>query len=374
MRVLQNVGIYPSYARRIAILTAGQRGFDALMETFRHDRFDGVHLLKPVIDRSDKAFLAVGNFEAGQQAWAVENGLKAKTRPADILLAQLEAHRAEVFYNLDPVRFDDQMLRRLPGCVKRTLAWSAAPTPHNRFSGYDLVVNNFPAILARYAELGCKTAPFFPALDPEMQAYSANCDRPIDILFVGGYSRHHVRRASILDAVARLAPGVKVRYHLDLGRLTKIAELPFLSRIGSLASHRRSPEVRAIAAPPIFGRDLYRALGDAKIVLNAAIDMAGNERGNMRCFETLGCGALLMSDSGTYPDGMVPAETLCTYDDADNAVAQIMRLLDDQETCTRIAATGQQMLAKRYSKDAQWAAFQALVAGIPSKADALAPA
>lgn len=360
MRILQNVGIYPSYVRRITILSAGQRGFAALMTAFRQDRFDGVHLLKPVIEGREEAFLAVGNFEAAQQAWATENGMKASAEPVDILLAQLEAHRAEVFYNLDPVRFDDQMLRRLPGCVKRTLAWSAAPTPHSRFSGYDLVVNNFPTILAHYAKLGCRTAPFFPALDPEMHAYAATRNRPVDVLFVGGYSRHHARRAGILNAVARLAPAVRVRYHLDLGRLTQLAELPLVGRFGSLASHRRSPEVRMIAAPPIFGRDLYRALGESKIVLNAAIDMAGNERGNMRCFEALGCGALLMSDAGSYPAGMTDGLTIATYDDADDAVRQVLCLLEATETRQRIARDGHEMLSQRYSKDAQWAAFKAL--------------
>lgn len=360
MRVLQNVGIYPSYARRIAALTRGQRHFDSLMAAFLHDRFDGVHLLKPVINRSEDAFLSVGNFKAVQQAWAIENGLRATTDPVAILMAQIEAHRTEVFYNLDPARFDDQLLKRLPGCVKRTLAWSAAPMPHNRLSGYDLVVNNFPAILAGYAELGCKTALFFPALDPEMRHYAANQDRPVDILFVGGYSRHHVRRASILDAVARLAPDVKVCFHLDLGRLTKLAELPLLDQIGPLTSHRRSPEVRAITAPPIFGRSLYHALGNAKIVLNAAIDMAGEERGNMRCFETLGCGALLLSDSGRYPAGMNDGTTITTYSDAADAVHQALRLLEAAETRQSIANAGHEMLAQRYSKDAQWAAFEEL--------------
>lgn len=360
MRILQNVGVYPSYAQRLTTLGAGKHGFAPLMAAFRQDRFDGVHLLKPVLEGQDDAFLTVGNFDAAQQAWAREKGLKPETSPTDILLAQIEDHRAEVFYNLDPVRFDDQMLRRLPGCVKRTLAWSAAPTPHNRFSGYDLVVNNFPAILERYAKLGCRTAIFYPALDPEMQPYAAIRERPVDILFVGGYSRHHVRRAGILDAVARLAPAVKVRYHLDLGRLTKLAELPLVGRFGSLASHRRSPEVRAVAAPAIFGRDLYGAIAESKIVLNAAIDMAGTERGNMRCFEALGCGAVLMSDAGTYPQGMTDGSTIATYQDASDAVRTAMRLLEAPDERQRIATNGHEMLAQRYSKDAQWAAFRAL--------------
>jgi hypothetical protein len=183
-----------------------------------------------------------------------------------------------------------------------------------------------------------------------------------------------MRRNGILEAVGRAAPQVKVAYHLDMGRLNRIAELPLMGLVPALAVHRRPAAIRAVADLPLFGRDMQRAFARSKIVLNAAVDMAGIERGNIRCFETLSAGALLLSDSGTYPDGMVPGETLSTYDDADDAVAQIKRLLDDPETRIRIAATGQQMLAKRYSKDAQWAAFQALVAGIPSNARALAPA
>ena len=37
----------------------------------------------------------------------------------------------------------------------------------------------------------------------------------------------------------------------------------------------------------MFGRALYELIGSSKIVLNGAIDMAGTDRGNMRCFETM---------------------------------------------------------------------------------------
>jgi hypothetical protein len=258
--------------------------------------------------------------------------------------------------------------------VKRTIAWSAAPTPHNRFQRYDLVINNFPGILARYVDMGCRTGYFFPSIAPGMADASPTADRPIDVLFVGGYSRHHMRRNGILEAVGRMAPQVKVAYHLDMGRLNRIAELPLMGLVPSLAVHRRPAAIRAVAGPPLFGRDMLGAFARSKIVLNAAVDMAGIERGNIRCFESLGAGALLLSDSGTYPDGMVPGETLCTYDDAEGAVEQIRRLLDDAGTRIRIASAGQQMLSQRYSKEAQWAAFQVLVAGIPSTADALVPA
>jgi hypothetical protein len=70
-------------------------------------------------------------------------------------------------------------------------------------------------------------------------------------------------------------------------RLCRLAESP-VGQLLPLAKHRRPQAIRAISRPPIFGRDYYQVLADAKIVLNGAIDMAGTDRGNMRCFEVLG--------------------------------------------------------------------------------------
>ena len=93
----------------------------------------------------------------------------------------------------------------------------------------------------------------------------------------------------ILEAVAKLAGEYNVVYHLDRSRLCRLAESP-LGRFLPLAKHRRPSAIRAITQEPIFGRDYYEVLSAAKIVLNGAIDMAGEDRGNMRCFEALGSG------------------------------------------------------------------------------------
>ena len=45
--------------------------------------------------------------------------------------------------------------------------------------------------------------------------------------------------------------------------------------------------------------------------------MAGGDRGNMRCFEATGCGAVLLTDSGSYPEGFVDGETMLTYSSPD---------------------------------------------------------
>jgi hypothetical protein len=92
-------------------------------------------------------------------------------------------------------------------------------------------------------------------------------------------------------------------YGLDASRLTKYARkrdrrLAAVTKAPASRCHcqnRKASGVRTTA---------LRLIGSSKIVRSGAIDMAGADRGNMRCFEAMGCGALLLSDEGNYPEGM----------------------------------------------------------------------
>jgi spore maturation protein CgeB len=152
----------------------------------------------------------------------------------------------------------------------------------------------------------------------------------------------------------------EIAMHLDSSRLTKFAESA-VGRLLPLARYRRPVEIRRVAKPAVFGRDLFEVLSRAKIVLNGAIDMAGNDRGNMRCFEAMGCGALLLSDAGVYPAGMENDRTLVTYDSVAGAMDATAGLLADSTRRLGIAAAGNELMNTQYSKSRQWAAFKALV-------------
>ena len=43
----------------------------------------------------------------------------------------------------------------------------------------------------------------------------------------------------------------------------------------------------------------------------------------MRCFEAMGCGALLLSDEGNYPEGMDGHQTISTYESGTDCFARI---------------------------------------------------
>jgi hypothetical protein len=323
-------------------------------------RESAAHILSPIYEKKEWAFFTNGDDDLVQRIWAREHGISGRASLSDILKAQLEEHRSEVFYNLDITSFERGFAKSLPGCVKKTIAWHAAPLLNAPFTDYDLVICNFPSILRRMQQQGCRTDYFAPAHDPELGACSRREDRPIDVLFVGGYSRHHMRRAEVLETVATLYGQFEVAFHLDRSRLCRIAESP-LGYLLPLAKYRRPAVIQKIAREPLFGRDLYELLSSAKIVLNGAIDMAGRDRGNLRCFEALGSGALLLSDDGNYPEGMRDGETLMIYRSPEHAVEQIKYLLSSAEDRTKIARAGQRMVTDVYSKARQWERFERLV-------------
>lgn len=363
MRLFQNCRYYPSLRPRLRELIKDGASFAAKMDAFLTFREAACHILLPVDQRVEWAFFTNGDDIETQRVWAREHGMTSRASAVDILKAQIEEHRADVFYNLDATGWGSDLIKGLPACVKHTIAWHAAPLRNVSFPDYDLVVCNFPSILATIRAQGSRTDYFFPAYDPELDPYAARDDRPVDVLFVGGYSRHHRQRAAVLEAVAALADKHRVVYHLDRSRLCRLAELP-LGRLLPMAEHRRPDSIRTIASNPIFGRDYYEVLSAAKIVLNGSIDMAGADRGNMRCFEALGGASLLLSDDGNYPSGMTDGQTIVTYRSPEHAVELIKRLLESSRERLQIARAGHEMISTCYSKEAQWKRFEALVASL----------
>jgi hypothetical protein len=356
MRVFQNNGLSRGFAFQ-SRRTPSEKSFEAEIARYLQTRVSAPHLLEPVLAGDPTAFYTNGDDKNLQLLWARKNGLRSDDL-SSILLAQVEHHRSEVFYNLDPMKYGSDFVVKLPGCVKRAICWRAAPSRNADLSGYDLVVGNFPSILADWERKGCRVAYFVPGHDPELDRYADQRHEEVDLVFVGGFSRHHGNRSAALLAAA-LTPEIQVRFHLEDGRLTQLAnKMPFLF---GLRRHSHPPEIRAVRSGPVYGRDLYKTLASARIVLNGAVDMAGPDRGNMRCFEATGSGALLLSDAGNYPAGFVDGETMMTYSSPEQIPTIINSALRDPDRSRMIARAGRKMVQDLYSKRKQWQFFQELV-------------
>ena len=142
MRLFQNSALYPSYLPRLNQLAAGTQSFAERRRVFLDDRFGAPHFLQPVLDGSPEAFFTNGDDEVLQRRWAREHGMSGEPTLEAILLAQIEHHATEVFYNLDPVRYPSAFVAKLPGCVKKALCWRAAPSGNADLTAYRAVLGN----------------------------------------------------------------------------------------------------------------------------------------------------------------------------------------------------------------------------------------
>jgi hypothetical protein len=361
MRLFQSGYFYPAYLPHFRELSRRDTTFAQAMQTLLADRTDASHILQPILAGDDSAFYTRSSDRYLQTMWAREHGMSRRASDDEILLAQIEEHRTEVFYDMGPMLRGPDFLKRLPGSVKKTITWFAAPDPCPNLDQYDLVVGNFPSLAKQHEERGCRTAQFSPAHDPALDAYAANQDRPVDVLFVGSYSQHHGRRNALLFGLVGLAGEFNIAIHLHASRRVRLAE-SLLGRMSPLAKEGRPEALRTIAKGPLFGRNLYAAMSRAKICVNGSVGIAGNERGNMRCFESMGARNLLLSDEGVYPEGMVSGRTLATYSSGDDAIAKLRELLAAPEQLERIAGASYEMISSKYSKKQQWEDFQSLVA------------
>lgn len=361
VRVFQAVHATRSYQHdAVRRLGTGGTFVDRIGRTIA-DLYGGCHILLPVLEGSPDAFYTIGNDQTLQGAWAMEHGLATTTTLEDILLAQIEDHRTEVFYCLDPVTFDSRFLKRLPGCVRATVCWRAAPTPASvDLSGYDLRVNNFPNLQVDWLAKGWRCALLDPAHDDRLDQLAANEDRPTAIGFVGGWSRHHVARNAMLGGIAALATQDRsVVLHLELSRLTRLVGLPVLRWLPLPA--RLPQNVAIVAQGPLYGRPMAELFSRCLIVINGAGEIAGRRRGNMRCFEAMGCGTAMLSDAGEYPCGMDPGENLLTYDRPEDAARVALQALADPGHCREIGRRGHTSISVNYTRQRQWKTFCSLV-------------
>lgn len=231
-------------------------------------------------------------------------------------------------------------------------------------SAYNLVLSNFETLNARWQELGLRSAWFAPSWDPEMAPYSENSERDLDVFFTGSYARTtgHGVRLAMLDAVAQLSDHYRIDLRLMSRRWGRLADQPLLRWIP--VPIRLPQSLRSSKAQPVYGREMYAMLSRAKILLNPATTIAGRIRGNMRCWEALGCGTCMLGSAGEYPEGFESGVNFESFSDADDLVRKVRDLLGDEPRRAEIAKNGADMLSRVWSKQRQWNDFQSLVASV----------
>lgn len=206
---------------------------------------------------------------------------------------------------------------------------------------------------------GMKTAWFSPSHDPIMSDFARNDDRPIDISFAGTYSAAHVARNRLLETIAEAFTERRVEFRLVY---PKWKRMPFDGILGKLPLpiYYLPKPLRRVSKGPLFGRPSYELFSRSKIVINAHGEITRGYRGNMRCFEAIGCGACMVSDAGEYSRGLMPGIHFETFKDEAEAISKIEMILRHWEEKREMGRKGSEHLKATLSKSWQWDLFQQL--------------
>ena len=175
--------------------------------------------------------------------------------------------------------------------------------------------------------------------------------------------------------VAALAKGHSSVHWLPLGGdpavhfvpdLPRDIDVGFVGKLGTLGTERCTVLSYVLGRFSTNAYDRYYTpweMGEiysrSKIVFNKSID--GDV--NMRFFEAMAAGALLVTDRicNGLEDLAIEGEHYVAYDTQEEAVALIRCYLDDEEARLRIARAGQALLRERHTYDARFAQILRIV-------------
>ena len=287
-----------------------------------------------------------------QRAWAREQrralwlSLRARRRDwrQAVVLCQLERMRPDVVYVQDTAYFPPSLLTELKRRTALLVGQLGTAAPEReRLTKFDLLLTSFPHFVPRLRELGVPTELFRIGFDPRLvDRLGPVSETPIEVAFVGALSGDQWKASGqLLERVAVATPIELWGYGLD----GLPADSPLRSRYRGEA----------------WGIDMYRIYQRARVVLNRHGDVAETFANNMRLYEATGVGALLLTEARENLSELFElGREVVAYEDPDDAVDQIQRLLNDEAHRSEIAKAGQ----ARTLRDHTYAVRMAELAGI----------
>jgi predicted O-methyltransferase YrrM/tetratricopeptide (TPR) repeat protein len=347
MKFMQVHTFYESYLEDYYRSHPGlsEQSFQAQTAEILEDGFAASHLFTPYLGAHGfETQLVIANNRFAQARWLQEHGQPLE-RPDqwmyEVVRRQICAFKPDVLYLTDPIAFDGRFLEWLPFKPRFVLGWRAAEIPQGTsWRGFDLLLSNYYLALERAQELGAKSSAYFmPGFPSRIAAKLAGEPKKYDLVFTGQLSGGHSRRNKILNDVAKLP--LQREEPLSLGFF--IGHGPGSDLSAGISMHDKGA---------VWGMDMFRATAQGKIVLNAHIDLADGQVGNMRLFETTGVGSFLLTDDGhdlkKYFDAGREVET---YSNAKELTEKIYYYREHDKEREEIARRGQERCLRDYSME-----------------------
>jgi hypothetical protein len=241
-----------------------------------------------------------------------------------ILAAQIRRYRPDVLYNFSMRTIHPDFLREMKRHARILIGQHAATDLGRleRFRIYDLAISSFPPTVAAFRAAGIRAELVRLAFEPRVLSVLKDEGRPFDAAFAGSFYDVHRSRTALIERLCERFEGMRV---FGAGAERLPADSPIRKRYAGQA----------------WGREMYQALRNAKIVFNHHGDVPACAN-NMRLYEATGVGALLVTDwKEDLREIFEPGEEVAAYRTPEECVEQIDYYLRHDAEREAIARRGQ---------------------------------
>lgn len=341
MKFLQIHTYYPKYLDHLYQKRSGLSvlPYDQQLAEIIRDGFAGSHLFGVHMKEADyDAHMVIANSAPLQSQWCKENGVKPQNAQQwgyEVAKLQVETFQPDILYLSDPINFDARFLQTLSWKPTLVVGWRAASIPANtNWEGFDLMLSHLRVCRATALRIGAKSAAhFFPGIpDFILQAIEGE-SKKYDVVFTGQWTKEHTSRNEYLKSAVETTLNRNAQLGLFLNAIPQ--DLPEL-----LQKHNQGDR---------WGIQMHRVLKSGRIVLNAEIDLAKGEAGNMRLFEATSAGSFLLTEHQSNIDQYFkPGYEIETFKNQNELTEKIHYYLDHPEEREAIAKRGYDRCMREY--------------------------
>lgn len=284
-----------------------------------------------------------------QHEWAVENGIKPRSRwlPSlhiyrdeggirinlgrkstwllDILHAQIRNFSPDVLYVQNISWLPGDFLRDIRQDVHLIVGQHASLLPPDRMlHSYDLILSSLPNMVSYFREQGITSEYFRLGFEPKVLTKLSSFNKKFNVVHIGGYGPIHNERTVFLESVSKKTGIEFWGYGID--------------NVPPSSSIHQSYHGEA------WGLDMYNIRHNSKISVNKHISsVADGFCNNCTLYEATGVGTCLVTDmKDNLSELYDPDREVVAYTSPDDCAEKIHYLLDHEDERLSIARAGKE--------------------------------
>ncbi|MBU1863550.1 MAG: glycosyltransferase [Candidatus Omnitrophica bacterium] len=320
-------------------------GFDEHRQGIFSDHFGWpVEMMHHMNKKGICAELIVVNEKKLQKKWASENGFNEFTETRwekQIVFEQIKRFKPDIIWIGALFDYCGEFVKSISSYCQKAIIWVGSPFIEKiDATGISVLLTENPNTLAAMHNQFEHVIVTKPGFSEDILHTIGAVKKKYDLSFIGGISPQHTRRVSLLASLIKNNIDIKI-----------FADIRKNSRSKNDTCYTNDVAIiETVNEGPVFGLDMYRAMSASRVALNVHIDVAVNNAGNMRMFESTGTGACLLTEyARNINELFIPDEEILTYKNQDTLIDVIKKKIKNPDEVDAIAHAGQKRTLSQYT-------------------------